>query len=432
MYLTCLRWLSITVGLLICGCAANSDNATSQDQTSSPDLIVPEPNPISVETAKMEGVGLGRTIVDLPQGMMVTKIMTGDTVLRTVALQQRELTLGNVSWAQAAAQELREAGYPFPSEDKLMFADGSELHFRYLVGGTVTRLFYVVHCTSSGYRDQYTPTECSANITWQVFDTTTGQVVHRFPEYGYAKTAGATVVTDICVRSAFRALLSEPDFVELIRKKSGSDPAVSDIPKSTITLNVPPTSQIDLPRQLPTLTSAVVTLKVNKGHGSGFFVTSDGYLLTAAHVVAGQTDCTVKLTDGTEFPAQVCRTDARADVALLKVTGHQFPALQLATEPRPPVGTEVYAIGTPLTEELDCTVSKGIVSAIRTIDGMQTIQTDASINGGNSGGPLIDSNGKVIGIVSQKVILAGFSGLGFAIPVDRAINQLSLHLTVTH
>jgi serine protease Do len=116
------------------------------------------------------------------------------------------------------------------------------------------------------------------------------------------------------------------------------------------------------------------------------------------------------------------------DVALLKISGSGFKALPLGTSDDASVGTEVVAIGTPQDIKLGQTVTKGIVSGKREMEEKNFIQTDVAINSGNSGGPLINSSGEVIGIIVAKVFGKSVEGLGFAIPINEAIKKLNLKL----
>jgi len=164
--------------------------------------------------------------------------------------------------------------------------------------------------------------------------------------------------------------------------------------------------------------------------GSGFIISADGYILTNAHVVARADVIRVTLTDKREFKAQLIGSDERTDVALLKIQGSQLPVARLGPSARLQVGEWVLAIGSPFG--LDNSVSAGIVSAL----GRQLpdesyvpyIQTDAAVNPGNSGGPLFNLSGEVVGINSQIYSQAGgFMGISFAIPIDVALdvsNQL--------
>jgi serine protease Do len=177
---------------------------------------------------------------------------------------------------------------------------------------------------------------------------------------------------------------------------------------------------------------------IEQGSGSGFVVSSDGFILTNNHVVEGAEQVTVRLLDRREFKAKVIGTDPNTDVAVLKIDAKGLPPVALGNSEDARVGEWVLAIGNPLGEGLTFTVTSGIVSAKgRALQGLpgrgqgsiqDFIQTDAAINPGNSGGPLVSVRGEVIGINSAIASETGFySGYGFAIPINLArtvMNQL--------
>ena len=163
-----------------------------------------------------------------------------------------------------------------------------------------------------------------------------------------------------------------------------------------------------------------------KGIGSGFIFDKRGYVLTNNHVISKAKEINVILTDGREFKAKVLGSDARNDIAVLKINKvpEDLPVAPLGNSDKLDVGQMAIAIGTPYDIEFQNTVTTGVVSALnRTIEGQNVmmnnvIQTDASINPGNSGGPLLNSQGEVIGI--NTAILGQAQGMGFAIPINTA------------
>jgi serine protease Do len=177
---------------------------------------------------------------------------------------------------------------------------------------------------------------------------------------------------------------------------------------------------------------------IEQGSGSGFIVSSDGYILTNNHVVEGAEVVTVRLLDRREFKAKVIGSDPNTDVAVVKIDAKGLSPIALGNSEDARVGEWVLAIGNPLGEGLTFTVTSGIVSAKgRALQGLpgrgqgsiqDFIQTDAAINPGNSGGPLVSIRGEVIGINSAIASETGFySGYGFAIPINLArtvMNQL--------
>lgn len=161
------------------------------------------------------------------------------------------------------------------------------------------------------------------------------------------------------------------------------------------------------------------------GLGSGFIISNDGYILTNAHVVAAADEVTVSLTDKREFKAKVIGLDRRTDVALLKIEATDLPYLKLGNSSDVNVGEWVVAIGSPFGFENS--VTAGIVSAKgRSLSGesyVPFLQTDVAVNPGNSGGPLFNLKGEVIGINSQIYSrTGGYQGLSFAIPIEIALN----------
>ena len=172
--------------------------------------------------------------------------------------------------------------------------------------------------------------------------------------------------------------------------------------------------------------------------GSGFIISSDGYILTNNHMVGGVDTITVRLADEREFKAKVIGADPQSDVALIKIEGKDLPVLPLGDSDKLEVGEWVIAIGSPF--ELNQTVTVGVVSAkgrnrIGISDYENFIQTDAAINPGNSGGPLLNIYGEVIGMNTAIFSRSGgYMGIGFAIPINMAKaikKQLQEHGKVT-
>jgi serine protease Do len=162
--------------------------------------------------------------------------------------------------------------------------------------------------------------------------------------------------------------------------------------------------------------------RVQRGVGSGFIISDDGFVLTNAHVVEGADEVVVTLTDRREFKAKVLGSDARSDVALLKVDGRNLPSVRIGDSSKIRVGEWVIAIGSPFN--LENTVTAGIISAKARDTGeyLPLIQSDVAVNPGNSGGPLINMRGEVIGINSQIATLSGgYNGISFAVPIDEVM-----------
>lgn len=162
--------------------------------------------------------------------------------------------------------------------------------------------------------------------------------------------------------------------------------------------------------------------EVPRGIGSGFIISQDGYVLTNNHVVEGADEVYVTLIDKREFKAKVIGIDKRTDVALVKIEATRLPFLPIGDSNKIKAGQWVVAIGSPFS--LDNSVTAGIISSKSrdTGDFLPLIQTDVAVNPGNSGGPLLNMNGEVIGINSQIYSRSGgFMGISFAVPIDEAM-----------
>ncbi|MBV6271422.1 Do family serine endopeptidase [Alcaligenaceae bacterium CGII-47] len=174
---------------------------------------------------------------------------------------------------------------------------------------------------------------------------------------------------------------------------------------------------------------------VPRGIGSGFIISKDGYILTNNHVIEKSNGIFVTMMDGKEYKAKVIGTDPRSDVALIKIDVNNLTPLTIGDSDKLKKGQWVLAIGSPFG--LDSTVTSGIISAINrdTGDYLPFIQTDVAVNPGNSGGPLINLEGEVVGINSQIVSRSGgFMGISLAIPIDevmRIVEQLKATGKVT-
>lgn len=239
------------------------------------------------------------------------------------------------------------------------------------------------------------------------------------------------------VASPARVEMTVPDFSTLVQQNAAAVVNITVIGKSapTVTWRHMPGMDDNNPfgeffrhfKQFPMPPSGDKALPV-QGLGSGFIISSDGYLITNHHVVDGAEKIMVKLNDKREFPAKVVGSDPQSDIALLKIAASELPTVTLGDVNNLKVGQWVFAIGAPFG--LERTATKGIVSALgRSLPNdtyVPFIQTDVPINPGNSGGPLFDLNGKVVGINSQIFSRSGgYMGLSFAIPVDVAMDVVA-------
>jgi S1-C subfamily serine protease len=263
-------------------------------------------------------------------------------------------------------------------------------------------------------------------MKWELFSVLRQKVVYtKTIEASFNNKSGSGLNSDDFFRKLLEAevdnLLADTDFVKTFETGDGGSDNKSG--ESVLSLKSTAPVKVDVQKSSISLQSAVVTIESSLGVGSGFFISDEGYVLTNAHVVGGAKYVKLKTLDGNSLIGQVMRIDSVRDVALIKTesSGMQILAVRKTV---PVTGEAVYAIGSPYGEQLAGTMTQGVLSSRRTLEGVTYIQSDASISPGNSGGPLIDSSGAVIGIA--QIIVGKSGGINLFIPIDEALEKLSV------
>ena len=271
--------------------------------------------------------------------------------------------------------------------------------------------------------------DASMTIDWQLYSRITSQVVAHVSTHGQSRLdhdvsgGAARLVTDafadnlqaLAQNAEFRAAMSSPKPFTAGFQVPGQ--------QSRIALAG---SLRTAPRKIADATGSVVMIANELGTGSGILVSDDGYVLTNAHVVGEDKSARVRWSDGIETLAEVVRVARTRDVAIIKTNPRDRTPLAIKRGAVSP-GQRVYAIGTPRKKTFQNTVSSGVVSANRVIDGLRYIQSDVSISAGSSGGALLDENGSVIGITVSHYFNEGQpAGLNMVIPIGDAMDFLPL------
>lgn len=262
------------------------------------------------------------------------------------------------------------------------------------------------------------------SVEWQVFDSVRREIVARVPttaggeQKGYSSDGVERTFYD-AFRQNVRALLASTQYRVLMTQPTQESSRPSLPP---MTFAAPPPAV----RTIASSAGAVVTIFAGDGMGSGFLIAGDGLLLTNHHVVGSARYVKVRWPDGAEDVGEVLRSDPGRDVALVRTSAPRSPPLVLRTL-APRLGEAVFVVGTPLDQRFQGSVTKGVVSATRIYEGRAYIQSDAVVNGGNSGGPLLDEEGSVVGITVSGMEIGGAPvGINLFIPIDDALRALSL------
>jgi serine protease Do len=328
---------------------------------------------------------------------------------------------------QSFNETVEAAGYEAVGNSGSLF-DTDRQRTDYQVGANIRRL---TGNFCAGILSGYTRGRATLEMTvdWEIYSSLRREVVGRLTTTAAAEQNTTVSTMSEVVAAVFKAnadrFVTSTEFQEAFTIGPTAASVASAIASGdAITVTNP---QSGTPREISDAVGSVVTLVNGSGHGSGFVVSSEGHILTNAHVVGEQTEIVVRWSDGLETVGRVLRKHDLRDVAVLESRVRREPLVLNPGNPR--VGVNVSAIGAPLHEDLSGTVTRGIVSANRIIDGYAFIQSDANINGGNSGGPLLDENGAVVGITVASVLTRDYglpSGINIFIPIQDAIDFLNL------
>lgn len=267
-------------------------------------------------------------------------------------------------------------------------------------------------------------------IYWEVYSPEAQRVVlERTTEGTYQPDLIVPIAPDRfflnAFRSAVRNLLAEQGYHDAITSTASLKPVPAESDK--LKLKAGATQTRPLKDIITDLRSAVVTISSDGGSGSGFFVSQHGDLLTNQHVVGSAKFVRVKMATGRELLAEVVRSDKNRDVALIKTEAVAVHPITIsAVEPN--VGEEVYVLGSPLGDRFSTTLTRGVLSAYRTLGERRYLQSDVAILPGSSGGPLLDAKGSAIGISLGGLGAKGLAGMNFFIPISEALTKLNIVL----
>ena len=413
--------LTVT-SLLLVGCVSPATIPT-----------VAEKEVINVEDGRAtKPVQFRKIVIKLKRGADIGSIQSGLFCVPRAELIYRggRRTLSGDELTEVFQDELKAANYEVVGDPNALFEDPSTWKAQFLIAGLVKKMLANICFPNLGFGDITNGTgEAFMEVDWQIYSRLDRRVVYRLTTAGTGKVtqrqpAPETIAFLDAFAQATRNMLADQGFHDLVTGKGSL--AKAKAPEQSVSVTLRPISGSPISAHISDVRLGVVTVFAGDGHGSGFFIDDKGHILTNEHVVRDANFVKIKLATGREILGEVIATDPRRDVALIKAEHTGIKGLPILL-PSPNIGTEVYAIGTPLDESFGTTVSRGIISAYRTEDGLEFIQSDVNILPGNSGGPLLDATGNVIGIAVQGVVFGGsMSGLNLFIPIRDALEKLSI------
>ena len=267
-------------------------------------------------------------------------------------------------------------------------------------------------------------------IEWTLFDIESDIVKYKFITGGYSNTKTTELEYEAlksALKDAVNGVIINKNVTKYIYGEMGSE---KNITKPEIIIpNIEKKSKDE--NYINTAIQSSLTIKTNSDQGSGFLISSNGYVLTNYKVIKDSTNIQGIFKNGLTLPLRIISFDKKTDVAICKISGTNYKPLPIdTTSIIEKIGSEVYSIGTPEDLRLAQSISKGVISGLREINNISYIQTDVSINKGYSGGMLINKKGEIIGIVSSKIEGEGIEGLGFVTPILKALKSLNIKIKV--
>jgi S1-C subfamily serine protease len=314
-------------------------------------------------------------------------------------------------FADVFNQVMKTHGYPVENEVEL-FQDSKERVADLLVGARIIEATLNECFPEILENDLKVIGTAYLKIEWSVYATLEKKVVfvatNEGSTYGEVESAiGEAGILRPALADAVRRLAASTAYRDVV------DPSKTAVAVANVArLRIKRVKQFtgDVKSNIESIRQAVATVTANKGFGSGFVISDDGTVLTAAHVVSGSKFVKVNTATGKECYGEVVAANKQRDVAIIRVDCRGLTALPLGRE-KIVEGGEVFAIGTPLSEKLQFSVTKGVVSGMRTIDEVDYIQSDVVVLPGTSGGPLLDARGNVVGMTISG-IAAGSAPVG--------------------
>lgn len=397
----------------------------------------------------VSGIRRGTAVATLPKRFGgLCNASTGRKATLDWASGTREFGNWQSEFGQLFFEALRDGGVNVVGDPQDLFGQKRNAQSaEFLVGARIQKLtgkFCERHRWLSRSPTGRSNGEFTIDVEWSVYSTLSRKTVARFTTQGYfkqrkAKVNGVFITFLGAFAAATRDLLKTRQFVNLVDRRSEdvSLPRRAASPANTRRKGAGEITPIEIARvrqsKLPIrrivadVTGAVVSIRAGGGLGSGFLIDRSGLLLTNEHVVKSARRVQVVFGNGLEITGTVVRRDPVHDVALVKVRLRARSVLPIRRKPAELL-EDVYAVGSPLMEELSGTVTRGIVSAWRHLrrDGRRLIQADVPITGGNSGGPLLDKSGNVVGISVSGFTVGDAQNLNLFIPINEALEALQI------
>lgn len=379
------------------------------------------------DQSRIKPVAITKVAATIRRGTVVGEFGVGMFCMRNDDIKWRsgnKVFLSNEDLVDVFREELEANGWPVVGSTEDLFSGYDVSGAEVLVAARVTDLQAEVCAPLSGYGNWDVKGSMRMEVEWQVYSPARRTLIGKISTQGSSKLDkasddGSYAMLQESFSVAANNLIASQEFLALVERSSGliAGPDTS----AGLLIDNKAQNYVTLEAAIAAVKKATITVRTASGHGSGFAVGDGSYVITNSHVVGDAQNVTLVTDGGIEVDGRVVAVSKERDSALIRTDALRFPSVHLNTN-LPESGTRVYAIGTPFLEDLSGSVTSGIVSGTRMMDGYLWLQSDAAISPGNSGGPLMNAEGSVVGISTAGYQAGGTqTGLNLFIPIGDAL-----------
>ncbi len=386
------------------------------------------------DKSKVKPIAITKVAAKMRRGTVLGKIGQGLFCIPYQDLKWRSgstVSLSSEDLVDVFREELEANGWPVVGSTDDLFSGYDISGAEVLVAARIIDLKSELCMPLVGYGNFNSKGSMRMNVEWQVYSPARKTLIGKVETQGSSLIKKASDDTPYeLLNSSFSVaannLIASHEFLSMVEKSSG----LLQSPNSTdnILIDNKHINYQTLEASISAAKKSTVTIRTANSHGSGFAIGNGSYIITNCHVVGEAKNVTIVTSGGLSINGKVSTISKERDIALIKIDGLRFPPLHINPN-IPDSASSVYAIGSPLSEELSGSVTSGIVSGTRILDGYKWIQSDTAVNPGNSGGPLLDDNGSVVGVTTAGFQPAGSQvGLNLFIPIADALSYSGLKI----
>ena len=379
------------------------------------------------DPSKVKPIAITKVAAKIRRGTVVGTLGVGAFCMGNEEVKWRsgnKVFLSNEDLVDVFREELEANGWPVMGSTEDLFEGYDISGAEVLVAAKVTEIESAFCAPMAGFGDWDLNGSLRMNVEWQVYSPARRTLLGVIETAGSAETKKTSDDANWELLSesfavAANNLIADSRFLEMVERSEGlvaapastSGELIANEQKNYVTLE----SALDSVKQ------STVTVRTAQGHGTGFAVGDGSYILTNSHVVGDAKAVTLVTSSELSIDGTVDVVSRERDVAVIRIQGLRLPPIHINTTV-PDTGAQVYAVGSPLDESMSGSVTSGIISGLRMMDGYVWIQSDTAVSPGNSGGPLIDSRGSVVGIATMGYQAGGSQvGLNLFIPIQAGL-----------